>query len=246
MKFPTYRILLFLVLLLIAHSLYAQKKKPLVSEQRDFSNFTQILAKGISNVYITQGATFDIRVEAPEEMIDKIVIAQTGNQLLVTTDDTKSVVMEKNNGFRKIVQSKVFITVPFIEVIEVAGSADVYAQGTFKQDQIQLIVRGSGDLSLDLDSQEVICKISGAGDLKLTGKAQNLVAEVSGSGDLRAYPFKVKTAQIKVSGAGDARVFATDSLNADVSGSGGLYYDGNPNVTNFNLSGVGSIHQKNK
>jgi hypothetical protein len=47
----------------------------------------------------------------------------------------------------------------------------------------------------------------------------------------------------KVSGAGDAKVFATQSLDADVSGAGSIIYKGNPADRNVSISGAGSVRE---
>jgi hypothetical protein len=45
-----------------------------------------------------------------------------------------------------------------------------------------------------------------------------------------------------VSGSGNAAVYVSNSLNAHVSGSGGVHYGGNPKNVSKSKSGSGSIN----
>ncbi len=245
MKFPTYRILLFLLLLLIAHSLYAQKKNQIIVEQRNFSNFSQIIAKGISNVYLSQGNAFEVRVEAPEEMMDKIVIAQTGNQLLITTENVYEVISFPSKAMCNLKKSKILVTLPSLESIQTSGGASVFTNGVFKQENIRLVSSGTSYLKLNLDTKEVTCKINGGGKLKLSGNTNAIKANVSGTGYLNTYNLYTRNAQVEALGGGCARIFAVEHIQAFVGGTAKLRYKGNPDIANMSLSGGGHIRANN-
>ena len=52
------------------------------------------------------------------------------------------------------------------------------------------------------------------------------------------------SAKVTVTGAGSVNVYATQELNATVSGVGQITYAGDPPVVNKSVSGVGSINKK--
>jgi hypothetical protein len=95
----------------------------------------------------------------------------------------------------------------------------------------------------DVKAAEIKTKISGAGDVTLKGTAQLLDAAVSGAGDLKASNLEADKVKAKVSGAGNAKIFAKQSIDADVSGAGDIIYKGNPAERNVNISGSGSVRE---
>jgi len=236
MKFPSLRIFLFLLILLIAHNLQAQRNLETQVEKRNLSGFSEILVKGSSNVYLTQGNTFEVTIEASEGLISKIITAQNGNLLLIDTDNIK---MLRKGEFHKV-----YVTLPKLEDIKVLGAADVFGQNTFKGSNMKIEVKGAGDLRLEVSVQNLTCDVSGAGDADLSGSTQSLNAKVSGAGDLKAYNLDVQKADISVHGSGDAFVTIQQEMSANIGGSGDLHYKGAANIKNINVSGSGDIHHK--
>ena len=78
--------------------------------------------------------------------------------------------------------------------------------------------------------------------LVLNGRTKDFDGKVSGSGDLKCSDLQSENTIIGVSGSGNARVFASVSLKARVSGSGDIYYRGNPSSPEIHTSGSGSVH----
>ena len=84
--------------------------------------------------------------------------------------------------------------------------------------------------------------ISGSGNVIIgSGKGSTLDINLSGSGNIDAKDFQVHNTQVTMSGSGIVRVWAIDSLNAKVSGSGNLIYQGNPSVISTSITGSATI-----
>jgi hypothetical protein len=64
---------------------------------------------------------------------------------------------------------------------------------------------------------------------------------VSGSGAFAGREFQTADATVSISGSGEAIIWATERLDAQVSGSGLVRYVGNPGQLSTDISGSGSV-----
>ncbi len=83
--------------------------------------------------------------------------------------------------------------------------------------------------------------ISGASDIKIKGESNTCNIEISGASDIDASEFKTVETDVEISGAANAKVYATEKLNAEISGVGEILYYGNPSIVNKDVAGLGSI-----
>ena len=83
--------------------------------------------------------------------------------------------------------------------------------------------------------------MSGSGNITLDGKTNNLNNTISGSGGINTYNLETKNANVTISGSGDIKVFCSESLKARVSGSGDIFYKGEPKIKDIKVSGSGKI-----
>jgi hypothetical protein len=92
-----------------------------------------------------------------------------------------------------------------------------------------------------VQSERFTLKLSGAGSVDIAGKAGELALSLSGAGRVRARELEAKKATVRSSGAGSVQVFASESLDVNLSGVGSVTYYGKPEQINKSVSGVGSI-----
>jgi len=105
-----------------------------------------------------------------------------------------------------------------------------------------LSILGAADGTIDkIDDKTFALTVSGAGDVHAAGACDNLKIIVSGAGNVNMGDVKCKTASVTMSGAGSAVVYATDALNATISGAGSVRYKGNPSELKKQISGVGAV-----
>jgi hypothetical protein len=134
----------------------------------------------------------------------------------------------------------------YLKKVDISGSADLRFLSADKVADFALSINGSGDFSGELDcTGAVSMNVSGSGDLSPSGKCKNLNLSISGSGDFRGMNLISEITSIKISGSGDASVYASEELDASVSGSGDIRYAGNPKKLNKKVSGSGEIQKAN-
>jgi hypothetical protein len=194
-------------------------------QTRDYSisNFTEVSLAGSMTVYITQGSTYSVKVEADENLFEYLKIEKDGNELEIGS--------RNNYNLRSKGGIKVFVTSPTYEGAEVAGSGKIISQSKITNARvINIDVAGSGDVQLDLDAPEVHAEVAGSGNVLLKGTTRELQIDIAGSGDIKAFDLMAEVTKIDIAGSGNAQVSASRELDVDIAGSGDVTYKGNPAV----------------
>jgi hypothetical protein len=103
----------------------------------------------------------------------------------------------------------------------------------------------SGRLSIEGYNQDKLSvDISGNGQVSAKGQAKSLALSISGSGETDLSELKLGDADVEVDGSGSATLAPTGAANIDISGSGDVTLLTRPAKLETNVSGSGSIHQK--
>jgi hypothetical protein len=205
---------------------------------RHLSGFHAVDVAGSFDVYITQGSTESVKVEAPAELMPRIITEVENGVLRI---------YNKNDGFRwgdvwghhkKIV---VYVVAKNLDRISLTGSGDAFFKEGITANNMRLNISGSGDMAGRIDAKSVDCSISGSGDMKLTGHAETSSVSLVGSGDYEARSLVTVNCAVRVTGSGDAQVNASEKIDASVSGSGDVRYTGSARSVNAHKTGSGDI-----
>jgi hypothetical protein len=85
--------------------------------------------------------------------------------------------------------------------------------------------------------------ISGSGKIQASGSADLVKTNISGSGKVLASDLQADRCDVRISGSGDVEINVKSELEANISGSGNVYYKGNPNKVNANSAGSGKVRK---
>jgi hypothetical protein len=113
------------------------------------------------------------------------------------------------------------VTVPALDALTLSGSGTVVAEG--------------------IDAQRFRVSLPGSGVLRAGGRAMTLEVGLSGSGDAQLETLVAKDVDAVLGGSGRIVVTATNSLTADVPGSGAIFYRGDPAQVATNVTGSGVV-----
>jgi hypothetical protein len=233
------RIIYGVSLLAVLLFVLAAFSKPLISnpvELQDKIPVDEFSSVGISvsaTVYLEQGNTHSLEIEASQDVLDKIEVKVDNGKLIIKPEDYKS-------KFKDDITIR--IVSPEYEMVELAGSGKILAEGKMNVEDLVLKIAGSGYMKfMDLKAEEVEVKISGSGSMNLMGEgAEELSVSIAGSGDLNSENFEVEEFDAKISGSGDCKVFVNGELDASIAGSGSVYYKGSPQVES-SVAGSGTV-----
>ncbi|MCZ6521205.1 MAG: DUF2807 domain-containing protein [Bacteroidetes bacterium] len=219
------------LLLLVVHlPSFAQKR---VQVEREVQNFTMINIGGAFNVFLTQGNSHSVVVEAPEDLMDMVITEVRGKELKVY--NRRNI----NNSGR----IHVYIEFRELEELDISGASNVEGETLIKAETLDLKVSGAGNTYLDLEVDRLTTDVSGAGNVELNGKAGSHNLKISGAGNFVAYGFKCDKLSIEANGAAHAKVYAVNEIEAYAKGASSIIYKGNPEKVMVNSSGAGDIRQ---
>ncbi|MBW4888389.1 DUF2807 domain-containing protein [Mucilaginibacter sp. HMF5004] len=207
------------------------------TEDRHLSGFNAISLSGSYDVYITQGNTESVKVEAPDDEIERIVTEVQNGVLKIYT---KKGSWNWSWSNKKVA---VYVNIKTVNSLGISGSGNVYFKEGINADALKVRVSGSGDVYGKLSVKTLEAIVSGSGDIKVSGHADNATVSVSGSGDYTARDLATVGTTIRVSGSGDATVNASQKLEAAVSGSGDIRYTGGASQVTTSAHGSGEIHR---
>jgi hypothetical protein len=203
-----------------------------VDEVRDVSGFNGVHVSSGIDVYLSEGNQFEVRVEADENLLEVIETEVRGNLLEVGTDRV---------NIRRAKSKKVYVTLPELKELKISSAGDCDGQTLFHCGDLRLSISSAGDLSLEVEADEIDLDISSSGDARIAGSANVLDASLSSAGNLDAWDLEAKVVEVSVSSAGDARVFATEEISMSASSAGNIYYRGDAKVLRSSKSSAGDI-----
>jgi hypothetical protein len=202
--------------------------KDYVTEDRLIKGFEEVEVVGSPNVYYTQADSFSVRVKGPDNFVDNILTEKNGKTLTVRNKGKWGVV---NISFSDEDELAVYVTSPDLVAVRVNGSGDFISTDLIDTDNMNITLRGSGDINID----KLLCdrcdvELIGSGDIDLPEvEAKETSAVLVGSGDIKMGLSKVADTRLSLKGSGDIKVDFSEgcrSVACTVNGSGDIGLSG--------------------
>lgn len=204
-------------------------------QKQNTDAFTEI-SFGISGTaYVTKGSTHSVELKGDKGDLEEIKIEVKGDRLVIRAKNDSWFGWNRQNDI------KVYITTPEVSYISVSGSGDLIGKSKFDTKDLKVSVSGSGHVEFEADADDVKMRISGSGSIDLSGTCDKGDLSISGSGRLDAEDLVANSYDISISGSGRCRINVKDEIDSHISGSGTVYYKGNPQKVNNQSSGSGKI-----
>ena len=195
-------------------------------QQRTVDSFQMVKASGAINLYVRQGPTTKVEVDAAPEVLESVKTEVRGNTLTIYRDKGFSLTEMLRNK-----PVKVYVTTPQLSGIEVSGASDVKGETPISADDFRINASGASDVTLTLNAKSLTTNASGASDIRLDGRVERQQVDISGSSDYRASDLHSRKANVQASGASDAYVFVDDELQANSSGASDVHNKGRARVS---------------
>lgn len=206
------------------------------SQYRPVSPFTAIAVQSNAKVYVTIADTTTVRVEADENVVDRMTAGVRNGVLAVGTAPDFC-----NEGSAAMT---VWVQTPSLHLIDVSGSGAVVVSGQVTGDSLTIRLSGSGTIDLDAGITVALATvISGSGTIMLRGSAANNSVSIPGSGILSGFDLSATRTTVNLPGSGTARVTAVRELHVNLPGSGLVQYRGDPTVLDVRVSGSGRVEK---
>ena len=226
-----------LMLSLLVAGIFATGSVKAEEQTRDVSTFSAISLRVPGKLYLKQGKTQSVRIEAKESVIDDIITEISGNKLIIRFPN--KTIFKKSFNPGKI---EIYITVPDVDELGISGSGDIISDD-LEARILSLAISGSGNINIgNLDSKKVKGSISGSGNINIEhgGVAEELTVSISGSGNCNAAGFEADDVTVNTSGSGNCNVQSNGSVKARIAGSGSVFYKGNASI-DASVAGSGRV-----
>ena len=203
------------------------------TETRDLQYYNGVVSEGAFEVFYIMDTIYSVELKTDENLIPYIRTRVSGNTLIV------------DNGTRKCLRSEypiqIFVHAPEISLMSLAGSGMISADYIYT-DALILQIEGSGVIDMkDLDVIDLEALVTGSGDVDLWGRAKNAIYTITGSGTISAQNLRAHNCIAEISGSGTIYCYSEEKIHAIISGSGSIFYLGNPSEVNTNVTGSGVV-----
>ena len=186
----------------------------LAEETREIEQFSKIEVAGAFSVDVTVGESTSLKIETDDNLLKYVRTRTHGDKLII---DTKKDISPKS-------KLKVTISTQELTSIDASGANSLNVKG--------------------ISTEKFYVDLSGACSADLEGCVDNLTIDISGAGSCDARELIAVNVKVDLSGASNADVYASESLDADISGVGNLDFYGDPKNVKSDVSGIGSIDRK--
>lgn len=206
-----------------------------VTETREVSGFDAINVEYPAEVFIRQGNSESLEIEAEDNLLPNLKTTVRNGRLEIVYR------REGNKHVNPTKPVRITIVVKDLEDVNFSSAGEITIE-KLKTDNLDASLSGAGNLNLvDVQIQGLQVSLSGAGSMTASGVADDLDMSISGFGDFRGADLHSQEARVSISGAGSATVWVDNDLNAQISGAGSISYYGSPSVSR-QVSGVGGVN----
>ena len=185
-------------------------------ETRNVGTFNKIAFRIPGKLYLKQGSSQKVEIEATKEALAKIETKVEGSKLLIHSPD------KWNWNWKNNDEINVYVTITNFEGLSVAGSGEVIGEGKFNAGDLSLDVSGSGSLDLEVAaSGNLRTAVSGSGRMNVKGTSKEMSSQVSGSGRVSLAVNVSEDTDFSISGSGKIEASGrANELKTSISGSG--------------------------
>ncbi|MGV8092900.1 MAG: head GIN domain-containing protein [Mangrovibacterium sp.] len=206
------------------------------SELRDVSAFRSIHVSSGIDLYLTQGKSQEVRVEAESDLIGKIITQVENGVLKISIRDK----MNWNLGWNQT--RKVYVTFVDLEELHASAGSDVCSQNPFRLKELKISSSSGSDVQIDDLTAEFVSVVTSSGaDIKVLGKTVKMYADASSGSDIDCRGLISEDCEVRASSGSDAIVHATGSIKARASSGGDVRYTGRPAHREINESSGGDV-----
>jgi len=229
----TYLVLLFTTTSCFIDGMTGIKgSRTVVSEDRNISSdFESIKVQQGINLYLTQGNSTEISVEADDNIIDLLMTEVNNNEL--------KIYFEKNVYRAKA--RNVYLTTNDISRIRTSSGARVKTENTLTASTLDLDASSGSSMKIYVNADEVTSETSSGSSIYVFGKTESFSASASSGSSIDADELESQNAIAKASSGANIDLNVTEKLTAKASSGGDIDFNGNPKDVNKSTSSGGSV-----
>ena len=201
-------------------------------------SYSELKISDAFNVYVTFSDTEEsVRIEANDNLHDKIIVKREGNALVIRLKKFTSV---KGNA-----TMNAYIVTNDITTFDLSGASRLTLENEWSVSDGRIDLSGASDFTGEINTERLYLDTKGASSLDLFGNAVSMNAKLRGSSTIKDYDLSVENLKIELSGASEAFLKVNKTIDVKASGASVLNYKGNATVNNKKLSGSSEVKNRN-
>ena len=209
------------------------------TQTRNIDKFDGVNISGHYDLTLVHGSEGSVILTGDTDDLDKIETYVKEGELIIK--------QKKSSWFDSWNSRRVKISVPIedIDQVVLSGSGSIRANHKLNADEFDIVLSGSGEIMLNIETRNLDGILTGSGDIELRGKTTVASFRLTGSGDIKASSFESVEAQARVTGSGDIEMHSSSKANANITGSGDIVCYGNPQIQQIKTTGSGDVRVAN-
>jgi len=192
-------------------------------------SFSELKVSGLFSVYLVQGNTEAVKIEADDNFHPLFEVKNEGSKLIIKMQEDVNIKTKKGSK-----GMKVYVTFRNMKNMELNTVGNVSAEDKLNFDDLSVKNGSVGSLQLNLSARSVNIQNESVGSILLSGKADEVTITNNGVGGLKAYDLVVQRMDINNSGIGSAEVNVEKELKVKDSFLGKVTNKGAAMVKNMN------------
>jgi len=182
------------------------------TQARSVPPFTGVDLAGANNVEVRVGARQAVIVHADGNLLGRVTTQVSSGSLVI--GKTPGTLNARSPTF-------VVVSAPSLDAVTVEGSGNISVTG--------------------INGPSFTVQLPGSGNIHAAGTTERLGVAIGGSGTALLSRLIARDATASIDGSGSIVLTATHSLDASISGSGTIFYTGNPAQVTRSVTGSGTI-----
>ncbi len=239
MKNISFSVLFLLAFFLLPNTGNAQRIKGnghIIDKGMAIQHFDRLEVNNAFKVELVQSGKEFVNIETDENIMPYVSVKVEHGKLIIE--------LKKGTNIKHFNKLSARVGFNQLTAIELSGASELVAKGSFSLQKLHIDVSGASEIDIDLTADEVYVESSGASNIRLSGSTDFLEMDLSGASTFRGYELRTKECKVDASGASSVKVFATDSLDAEATGTSSIKYKGNPAKTKTDATQASSIIKK--
>ncbi|MBS1945083.1 MAG: DUF2807 domain-containing protein [Bacteroidetes bacterium] len=203
------------------------------SKQFPVKNFTALELEVLGEVIYTQSDSSYMHVSGSANLIERLSVNNDNGTLKVELKDRKKFSMNKK-------ELVIRLGSPQLTEVDFSSIGTFHLAKGFTGDALHIANNGVGQIKVeDCAVTTFALDSKGVGSVVVQGTATDASIRSEGMGEVDCAALKAANVKVESKGVGNISVYATTSLNIQMSGVGNLKYYGNPADVKTAISGMG-------
>ena len=201
----------------------------IVSKNYDLDEFNEIYINDVFDIFLIQDTICKLKIEGGSNLVPNINFKVTDNILSIENDNNA-------NWSRNYERIKLYISLKDIKFLKINESVNIKTIDTLTIPELNIhSINDYSDILINIKCNKffIVNEGTSGGYFTIKGEAIYSGIRARGSCIIDAKDLLSETSVIRNESMGDCYINVSNTLKAEILGSGNIYYTGNPETINY-------------